>query len=338
MKIFKRNAQVCWWLLACTLAAWPLGLNAGVLDAPECLVPAKARGGFDLTCKLAGALLDTGRQGRQPMRISYLPGGIGAVAYDRMVTNRLSNPHTLVAFSSGSLVNLAQGKFGPHSTSDVRWVAALGADYGAIAVRADSPIRSLGDLVAQLQKDSSKVVFGAGGTVGSQDWVKAALIVKKSGRDHKSMRFVSFEGGGEALSALQGKHVTVFCGDIAEAMQSIHAGAPIRILAVLSDKRLTGAASTIPTAREQGLDVVWQTVRGVYVGKHVSDSDYRAWVETFKSAIATPSFNTVRGEYGLYPFALTGTELDEFVQKSVGQYKVLVQELGVGVGVGTKRP
>ncbi|MEO8022233.1 tripartite tricarboxylate transporter substrate-binding protein [Polaromonas sp.] len=334
MKFQKKNTHVFWWLLACTVAAWPLGLKAGVLDAPECLVPAKANGGFDLTCKLAGALLDTGRPGRQPTSISYLPGGIGAVAYDRMVTNRLSNPGALVAFSSGSLLNLAQGKFGPHTESDVRWVAALGADYGAIAVRADSPIRSLGDLVAQLRQDGSKVVFGAGGTVGSQDWVKAALIVKKSGRDHKSMRFVSFEGGGEALSALQGKHVTVFCGDIAEAMQSIQAGAPVRILAVLSDKRLPGAASTIPTAREQGLDVVWQTVRGVYVGKHVSNTDYRAWVDSFKAGMATPWFNAVRSRHGLYPFELTGTELDDFVKKSIGEYKVLVQELGVG----TKRP
>ena len=334
MKLLNRNTRMACKLLAFALAAWPLWLGAGVLAAPECLVPAKPHGGFDLTCKLAGAVLDAGRLAGQPLRVSYLPGGIGAVAYDRMVTNRLSNPGTLVAFSSGSLLNLAQGKFGPHSASDVRWVAALGADYGAIAVRADSPIRSLNDLVVQLQQDGSRVVFGAGGTVGSQDWVKAALIVKKSGRDHKSMRFVSFEGGGEALSALQGRHVTVFCGDIAEAMQAIHAGAAIRILAVLSDQRLPGAASTIPTAREQGLDVVWQTVRGVYVGKHVSDPDYRAWVDTFKFAMATPSFNAVRGQHGLYPFELTGAELDNFVQKSVGQYKLLVQELGVG----TKRP
>ncbi len=326
----NKHTRACWKLLVCMFLTWPLGLVASVRDAPECLVPAKAHGGFDLTCKLAGALLDASRQAGQPLRISYLPGGIGAVAYDRMVTNRLSNPGTLVAFSSGSLLNLAQGKFGPHSTSDVRWVAALGADYGAIAVRSDSPMKSLGDLVVQLQQDGSKVVFGAGGTVGSQDWVKAALIVKKSGHDHKSMRFVSFEGGGEALSALQGKHVSVFCGDIAEAMQAIRAGAPIRILAVLSDKRLSGAASTIPTAREQGLDVVWQTVRGLYVGKHVSDHDYQAWVHTFQSAMATPSFNSVRGRYGLYPFALAGAELDDFVQKSVARYKALAQELGLG--------
>lgn len=333
MKPVKRAFFVQWMLMA-AISALPPGVSAGVLDAPECLVPAKAAGGFDLTCKLAGAILDAGRLARKPLRITYLPGGIGAVAYDRMVTRRLDNPETLVAFSSGSLLNLAQGKFGPHTASDVRWVAALGTDYGAIAVRKDSPIQSLGDLDKQLKQDSSRVVFGAGGTVGSQDWVKAALIVRASGRDHKSMRFVSFEGGGEALKALEGKHVTVFCGDAAEAMQAIDAGAPIRILAVLSERRLPGVNSTIPTAREQGLDLVWPTVRGVYVGRHVSDDDYRQWVQAFNSAMASPAFERIRMQHGLYPFSLTGPALDDFVRQRMDAYVVLARELGLRV----KRP
>jgi putative tricarboxylic transport membrane protein len=69
-----------------------------------------------------------------------MPGGIGAVAWHTLVSQRRAEPDTLVAFSGGSLLNLAQGKFGKASAGDVRWVAALGADYGMIAVRADSPV------------------------------------------------------------------------------------------------------------------------------------------------------------------------------------------------------
>jgi putative tricarboxylic transport membrane protein len=82
------------------------------------------------------------------MHITYLPGGIGAVAWHSLVSQRRAEPNTLVAFSGGSLLNLAQGKFGKVKASDVRWVAALGADYGMIAVRADSPYKTLGDLMA----------------------------------------------------------------------------------------------------------------------------------------------------------------------------------------------
>ena len=88
-----------------------------------------------------------------------------------------------MAYSGGSLLNLAQGKFGRYNENDVRWLAAVGTDYGAIIVAESSPFKSLKDLVAAVKADPTKVVFGAGGTVGSQDWMKAALTAKAAGLD-----------------------------------------------------------------------------------------------------------------------------------------------------------
>ena len=314
------------------LAGLPLQgtASADILDAPECIVPAKVGGGFDLTCKLVGTLIAQHGKSSKPLRVNYLPGGIGAVAYDRVVTGRLPNMQALIAFSGGSLLNLAQGKFGPHQASDVRWVAAVGTDYGAIAVPKDSGIRTLQDLKLQLQRDLSRVVFGAGGTVGSQDWVKAALIVKAAGLDHKGMRFVSFEGGGEAISALEGRHVTVFCGDAAEAFQAADAGANIRVIAILSDKRVASRPS-VPVGTEQGLNLVWPVIRGVYVGQAVSDADYRRWVDFFDTAMLQPEYAAIRQQYGLSPFTMTGKALTEFIEKEVVKYRDLAQSLGLRV-------
>ena len=160
------------------------------------------------------------RPGRTPLRTRYLPGGIGAVAFDQVATGRLGGPGTLVAFSSGSLLNLAQGRFGPHPVSAVRWIVTLGNDYGVVAVHRDAPYQRLQDVVTALQRDSGRVVFGAGGTLGSQDWVKAALLVRAAGQDHKRIRFVSFEGGGEALRALGGRDIDIFTGDAAKATRA----------------------------------------------------------------------------------------------------------------------
>src|SRR5213595_721566 len=124
-------------LAACTQAA---------AADPECIVSSKPGGAMYLTCKLAQHALRA-RAGAPPMRLSYLPGGIGAVAWHTMVSQRRAEPDTLVAFSGGSLLNLAQGKFGKASAADVRWVAAVGADYGMIAVRSDSQYRTLDDLL-----------------------------------------------------------------------------------------------------------------------------------------------------------------------------------------------
>ena len=194
---------------------------AGPLEKTECIAPAKPGGGFDLTCKLVQSGLLNGKFITSPMRVTYMPGGIGAVAYNSIVAQRPDYANTIVAFSSGSLLNLAQGKFGRYNENDVRWLAVVGTDYGAVTVAADSPFKTLKDVLAAVKADPTKVVFGAGGTVGSQDWMKAALTARAAGVDPRAMRFVAFEGGGEALTALQGGHIRVFTGDAAEAQQRL---------------------------------------------------------------------------------------------------------------------
>ncbi|SDM12608.1 putative tricarboxylic transport membrane protein [Oryzisolibacter propanilivorax] len=322
--------------LRCALVAAALALTgtlavAGPLDKPECIAPAKPGGGFDLTCKLAqGALMD-GKYISDPMRVSYMPGGIGAVAYNAIVAQRPAENNTIVAFSGGSLLNLAQGKFGRYSESDVRWLAAIGTDYGAVIVADSSPIKSIPDLVAAIKANPSKVVFGAGGSVGSQDWMKAALTARAAGLDPKAMRFVAFEGGGEALTALQGGHVQVYSGDASEAEEQIKAGAKIRVLAVMADKRLEGSMSGVPTLKELGYDVQWPIIRGFYMGPKVSDADFKVWSDTFAKMMATPGYDKLRAERGLFKFALTGPELDAFIKERMAAYRKLASDFGLRV-------
>src|SRR2546427_11509021 len=76
-------------------------------------------------------------------------------------------------------------------------------------------------------------------------------LVRAAGRDPREMRFVAFEGGGEALRALAGGHVVAFPGDAAEAQHAISAGERIRILAILASDRVPGKLAHIPTAMEQ---------------------------------------------------------------------------------------
>lgn len=318
-------------LLAFTLSA---GAHAaGPLDKTECIAAAKPGGGFDLTCKLAQTALLNAQAIKDPMRVTYMPGGIGAVAYNAVIAQRPAEPNTIVAFSGGSLLNIAQGKFGKYTDSDVRWLAIVGADYGAVVVRKDSPYKNLKDLAAALRADSTKVVFGAGGTVGSQDWMKAALTAKAAGVNHKAMRFVAFEGGGEAISALQGGHVHVYSGDASEAASQIKAGANIRVIAVMSDKRLPGALADVPTAKEQGFDVEWPIVRGFYMGPKVSDADFNAWTEAFNKVMRSPEYAKLRDERGLYPFSMTGTQLDVYIKRYTQQYRKLAADFGL---VGAK--
>ncbi len=175
----------------------------------ECIAPAKPGGGFDLTCKLIQvSLLETGAI-EKPMRVTYMPGGVGAVAYNAIVAQRPGEPGTVVAFSGGSLLNLSQGKFGRYGVDDVRWLASVGTDYGMIAVRADSPWKTA---ERSDDGDGKKIPTAwssaLGASIGSQDWMKSALLAQKANVDPHKMRYVAFEGGGEPVTALMGNHVS----------------------------------------------------------------------------------------------------------------------------------
>lgn len=318
-------------LIAAAFVFATTAASAGPLDKTECIAGAKPGGGFDLTCKLAQSALHDGKFIADPMRVTYMPGGIGAVAYNSVVAQRPDSANTIVAFSGGSLLNLAQGKFGRYNENDVRWLAGVGTDFGAVVVAENSPYKSLKDVLAAIKADPAKVIFGAGGTVGSQDWMKAALTARSAGINPKSMRFVAFEGGGEALTALQGGHIHVFTGDAAETSQQIKAGSKVRILAVMTDKRLTGDLANIPTAKEQGADVEWPIIRGFYMGPKVSDADFATWTTTFTKMMATPAYDKLRTDRGLFSFSMTGPELDAYVKKQVAHYRTLAADFGLVV-------
>lgn len=297
-------------------------------ESTECIAPAKPGGGYDLTCRLAANGLQDTNIISKPMMVSYMPGGIGAVAYNHINGVRVDDPGLIVAASTGAAVNLALGKFGQYDADEVRWLGALGVDYGAIVVSADAPWQNLDELMAALKENPGEIAFGAGGTVGSQDWMKAALTAKAGDISPKKLRYVAFEGGGEALAALLGDHIQVFTGDLSELKSQLEGG-KIRVLAALSEERMGGPYAEIPTAAEQGYDVEWPIWRGYYMGPEVSDEAYQAWVQRMQELADKPAFATLREDRGLFPMSLFGEDFDTYVKEQVAKFKGRAEDVGL---------
>ncbi|WP_227370131.1 Bug family tripartite tricarboxylate transporter substrate binding protein [Halomonas sp. M20] len=325
----KFNKALCYWPALLTLGGVLLtGTAQAQSGATECIAPAKPGGGYDLTCRLAANGLQETDLIDKPMMVSYMPGGIGAVAYNHVNGVRNDDPNLIVAASTGAAVNLALGKFGQYDADEVRWLGALGADYGAIVVKADAPWQNLEELMQDLQTKPGDIVFGAGGTVGSQDWMKAALTAKAADISPRDLRYVAFEGGGESLAALLGNHIQVFTGDLSELSSQLESG-KVRVLAALSEERLDGPYTDIPTAAEQGYDVQWPIWRGYYMGPDVSDEAYQAWVDKLKTLSEKEKFAELREARGLFPMARFGDDFDGYVKDQVAQFKQLAEEVGL---------
>ncbi|TSJ60828.1 tripartite tricarboxylate transporter substrate binding protein [Starkeya sp. 3C] len=295
---------------------------------PECIAPAAPGGGFDLTCRITSQQLNELGIVKPTIRTTNMPGGIGAVAYNNIQARRVDDPNVIIAVSTGSWVNLAQGKFGRFNENDVRWLGAIGADYGVLAVRKDSPYKTLQDFVDALKKDPGSVTIGAGGTVGSQDWMKPALVAKAAGVDPRKMRYLSYEGGGEALAALLGGTIQAVPGDASEVQGQLEAG-EIRVLATFSEDRLPGVFANVPTAKEQGYDVQWPIVRGFYAPPKITDEQYAYWVDALKKLNADPKWQKVRTDQGLFEYDMVGADFDAFAKQRTDAFRKLAAEVGL---------
>lgn len=295
---------------------------------PECIAPAAPGGGFDLTCRITSQQLNELGIVKPTIRTTNMPGGIGAVAYNNIQARRIDDPNVIIAVSTGSWVNLAQGKFGRFNENDVRWLGAIGADYGVLAVRKDSPYKTLQDFVDALKKDPGSVTIGAGGTVGSQDWMKPALVAKAAGVDPRKMRYLSYEGGGEALAALLGGTIQAVPGDASEVQGQLEAG-EIRVLATFSEDRLPGVFANVPTAKEQGYDVQWPIVRGFYAPPKITDEQYAYWVDALKKLNADPKWQKVRADQGLFEYDMVGADFDAFAKQRTDAFRKLAAEVGL---------
>lgn len=321
-------------LLHAVLGAGLLVMGTGSAHAdftpkkPECIAPAKPGGGFDLTCRILTSSLDKSGLLQEPMRVTFMPGGVGAVAYTHMNSNRRTDNNAVVAFSSGSSLNLALSKFGKDlDVDDARWIGAVGADYGAIIVKADAPWNNLQELADEI-KSNPALVFGAGGTVGSQDWMKAAFLYKNLGLDPRKMRYVAYEGGGDAMAAVLGNHIQVYPGDMSEIKGQLDAGI-VRVLAVLSPERLDGDYAGIPTATEQGFNMEWPIMRGFYMAPEASDEAYGYWVEQFNDLYQTDAFTQVRNNQGLFPLSMSGDEFETYIRAEIDKFQTLSREMGL---------
>ncbi|MBU2957992.1 tripartite tricarboxylate transporter substrate-binding protein [Paracoccus sp. 1_MG-2023] len=312
--------------LACVMGLAAPALAQSDIHRPECVAPANPGGGFDLTCRVA----QTGLQSHvtDPVQVTFMPGGIGAVAFNQFNTNRSDDGSAIVAFSTGSLLNIITGKYGAFDENSVRWVATAGADFGAVVVRADSEYQSLKDVMDDLAADPQSVVVGAGGSVGSQDWMKGALLMREAGGTPMQMRYVAFDGGGDAIASLLGGSIEVYTGDVGEMVPYLDSG-DMRILATLAPERLDPPFDQIPTAKEQGYDVEWTILRGFYMGGETSDEDYAKWVDAFEAAYATEEFAKVQTERGLLPLNIAGDELSASIQERVKMLREVATEAGL---------
>ena len=294
----------------------------------ECIAPSDPGGGWDFTCREVGKLLQELDLVDGAVQVTNMSGGDGGVGMSYVVSKRNDDPNLLVAASTATTSNLAQDRYPGLSADDVRWVASLGADFGAIVVREDSPFESLSGLLEAVMEDPGQVSFGGGSVAGSWDDLKVRLLAKAAGmEDIGEIKYIAFNSGGPALTQLLGGHIDAYTGDFSEIAGQVEAG-NVRVLAVLAPERIS-VAPDVPTAREQGYDVIGANWRGFYAPKDITDEEYDRWVSILEELYNSEGWQQAMEANGLAPFWQGGEEFEAFVEQNVNDLEETSREAGV---------
>ena len=294
----------------------------------ECIAPAAAGGGWDLTCRLTGRVLTRLSLVEGGMPTSNMPGAGGGVAYAHAVGQREGDTGVIFAASAATTLRLAQGQFGPLRAEDVRWVGAVGAEYGVVAVAADAPWQTLEELLTDWAARPDRIVVSGGSAVVGQDHMKVLLLGREAGIDPRTVRYVPFDGGGEALTSLLGGFVQVFSGDASEVVSHLETGS-IRVLGVLSPQRLDGLFAEVPTATESGYPVEWVTWRGFFAPPGIGEEAYEAWVARLAALAESEEWAAARDQARLRPYVMVGADFEAFVNRQVEEFRGMAREIGL---------
>jgi putative tricarboxylic transport membrane protein len=202
------------------------------------------------------------------------PGGGGAIAF-AYVAGKKGDPHFWLTATTSFLTTPLLGK-SKYTYKDFTPLVNLAYDDFFVTVRADSPYKTMKDLIADAKKRPGQINTGGTYAPGT-DALISHMIEKAAG---VKFNYIPFKSGGEAMVALLGGNLDMFYPNPGEALAQVEAK-KVRILAVASEKRMA-AVPDIPTLRELGINATFQQVRSIAAPKDLAPEAIRFYEELFR--------------------------------------------------------
>jgi len=287
------------------------------------MIGANPGGGYDQTGRGIGKAL---QEAGYANAVTYenKGGAGGTIALAQFANSSKGDPNAMIVAGAIMVGAIVQNK-PPITLANVTPVARLLAEYNVFVVPTDSPLKTMKDVVAQMKKDPGSVKWG-GGSKGSVDHISVALIARESGVDVAKINYVPFKGGGEAAAAALGGHITVGTSGLAEFEEFIKTG-KMRAIAVTSGARMPG--STIPTLKEQGIDVEIGNWRGLYGAAGITPEQRKKLIDGITKASKSKSWSETLQKNNWTPALLTGDQFAAFVDEEHARLRGLMVKLGM---------
>ena len=309
--------------IATLAAAGALPLPALAANNVKMMIPANPGGGWDTTGRALGkAMQESGAA--DTVTYDNKGGAAGALGLAQFVNGAKGDGNALLVMGAVMLGGIITGK-PPVSLSQATPIARLTSEYNVFVLPANSPFKSMKDVIEQLKKDPGSVKWG-GGSRGSTEHVAAAMIAREAGVDPAKINYIAFRGGGEATAAVLGGNVTVGGSGYSEFAEYITTG-KMRAIAVTSPTRIKGLDA--PTLKEQGINVVIGNWRGVYGAAGITPEQRKGLIEMIVKATKTKAWAESLEKNGWTPALMTGAEFEKFVDDEFASLRAVMAKSGM---------
>lgn len=286
------------------------------------IAPAAPGGGWDGFGREAQAVMRSTGIVTNPQVVN-IPGAGGTIGLSQFVQE--TGREDLLMVTGGVMVGAIELANNAESFDDVTPIARLADDYAVLVVPADSPYQTLDDFLVAWQSNPGATSIG-GGSLGSIDHLLGGLLAQEVGMDPRSVNYIAYSGGGEALNSLLAHTTAAGISGYNEVKDQIEAG-NLRALAISSEERLPD--SDVPTFVEQGVNVSMSNWRGFVAPPGISDEARQELSAIIEELHAQQEWQDAVSRNSWIDTYQVGEEFEQFIQDEVSTANNIVKELGL---------
>lgn len=285
----------------------------------ELVVPFGPGGSHDLHSRAIVSVISQHLGG--PMTVTLKAGGSGAVGSD-YVAKAKPDGYTLLFGGSGPNTSLLHVRELPYKREDFTPIAKINHSPGVIVVPADSPFKTLEDLIKYAKENPGELRYSSSGPYGATH-IPTEMLKAAAGVD---IVHVPFDGGGPALMAMLGKQVDFTATMTTQTRPIVDAG-KARALGISGAERDKGSLKDVPTFKELGYDAVYEMGRFVLAPKDTPEPVVTQLREAFKNLMEDKTFQRLISNMGEEIFYLDGPELQKWWDAEYAAQEKVIKDL-----------
>ncbi len=325
----KRTLSLLSAVLFATGTLGPLtALAQGYPDKPVTLiVPSGAGGSTDTAARILA--INIQEHIGQPLIVVNKPGASGSIGINYAASVKPDGYMLMEGMIGGHVLYPATNLSAGYSPEDYSPIAMTQMNPNVLVVKADSPYKTLDDLIGAIKAKPGGLKFSHNGA-GSIHYFGAHLMMQVAGLEKTAAIGIPYKGGKNAMAGLLRGEADFHQTNLVSALDYIHAG-KVRALAVTTKARLDDVPD-VPTYAELGYPEVdifgW---RGVIGPKGLSDDIVQQWAKAIQETMERPGWKKMVAAVGDVPNFMGPEEFKKHIERDFVRYRKMAEELDIVV-------